>query len=150
MSKITDAFDALQNKIKAVLPAHIQIPNPYKPEENNEQQLTKGWGLRIGGGENTQRALNCQMSIRRSFILVLTRKVRANEMNIGGKESAHKQIFEDQALVIKALESDPSLGMTSIANAIFTDDNGLEYVFTDKDNFVKLESTVQVEYFENI
>lgn len=150
MSKISDAYDALLTRIKAQLTTHIQLPNPYKPEENNEQQLRKGLGLRIGGGQNTNRSIGCQLSVGRDFIMVLTRVVRANEMMTGAKESAIKSLFEDQMLVLKSLEQDPSLGIPSAANAIFTDDGGLEYVFTGKDGFIKLETTINVEYFENL
>jgi hypothetical protein len=150
MSKISTAFDDFKNKIIALLASHVQLTNPYAVEENTEGALNQGFGVIFGAGENTRRLVGCKMSVARNFNLVLTRKFYAQELNISGKETTAKDLFEDQKTVILEIEKNPTIGSTAIAKIDYVNDNGIEFVFTEKDNYLKLETTFRVEYFETL
>lgn len=150
MTKISDAYDLMILRLQTLFPDHRQIPNPYKLDENSELLLRQGYGLSISVGENTNRQVGCQMSIRRDMIVSLTRVVRANEFDVSAKDSAIKQLFEDQYLLIKDVETYPGLNSNDIVSAKYTTDNGIQFVFGEKDNYMALETTIAVEYFENL
>lgn len=150
MSKISDAYDAIVLQVQNLLPSHVRLSNPYAINENTESALRQGWGIALLSGTNTERNIGCKLSVSRQFSVVLTRKMYANELNVEGKASTEKQLFEDQFTLIQAFESDPTLGLTDIAALKWESDNGLEFVFGEKDNFLQLNSTFTVEYFEQL
>ena len=151
MSDISDAYDALVTRLGAVLPTHKRLYDAYSIEENSERALVKGYAVGFGAGENTFRSFSCQLSVKRDFSVTLTRRVIAREGATTKRADAEKLLFEDQKLVIADIEGDPSLGNSSvIAKADWVSDNGLEFVHGDKDNYLKLESTVSIEYFEQL
>lgn len=150
MSNISTAFDNFKSMVASLLTSHLAITNPYAVEENTEGALTIGYGVIFGAAENTNRLVGCKMSVRRDFRLVITRKFYAQELNITGKEDAAKSLFEDQKLVIAYVEKNPTIGSSAIAKIDYVSDNGIEFVFTEKDNYLKLETVFRVEYFETL
>mgnify|MGYP007051599851 CR=1 FL=1 len=129
-TKISKAFDDFKSLCASLLPDHKMLTNPYAAEQNTAAALALGFGLVLGAGENTHRTINCMMSLRRNFHLILTRKFYATELNIVGKEDAMKQLFEDQKLIISYVEKNPTISSNSIAKIDFLSDNGIEFVFT--------------------
>ena len=78
-------------------------------------------------------------------------KVRAREFNITLKSSTDDALFEDQKLLLVDFESDPTLGdSVNVENTTYQGDNGVEFVFIEKDNFLKLDTIVLIEYFEDL
>lgn len=149
MSTISTAYDALKARLLAVLPNHSQMTNPYAPEQNSEQILRKSYGLRISTAENTNRQVSCQLSIRRTMEVVITRKYFASEMNRTAKETVEKDLMEDAFLVIKDIEKDADLG-NNVANILYQSDTGIEFVFSEDKPFFMTTLTFGLEYFENL
>lgn len=149
MSDISTVYDAIITRVEAVLTSHKRLSNPYKPDENSEKVLNKGYGVRFGPGVNTNRQFN-KLSVERTFGIVLTRRVYATEQAASKKASTEKSLFEDQKLILEDIEGDPTLGTSVVVKAAYTEDSGLEFVFVEKDNFLSLESIITVEYFEDI
>lgn len=149
MSNFSDLYDAIVTRVETVFPNHTRLPNPYKIEENNEAFLRQGWGLSMTSGTNSNRQLSCSISIQRSFTISLVRKFYAVESNVDNKVTVEKQLIEDQLLLIKDLCDNSSLDATN-SLVDFESDDGIEYVYGDKDNFLVLNSTFRVEYFDTI
>lgn len=150
MSNISTIFDDFKSSVSALLSGHSQLTNPFDTAQNVESVLTRGYGIRLGPGNNTNRNISCKMSVQRELTLIITRKAYAQELNITGKESVEKQILEDQYLVIKAVQQSPTLGSSAITKIDYSSDNGIEFIFTDRDNFLKIETVFTVEYFEEL
>jgi hypothetical protein len=150
MSDISTAYDAMLTRLAALYPSHKRLENPYILDRNSDMLLNQGYGLAIGPAENTERFSSCQLSVRRDMIVSITRVVRANEFDIGKKDSAWKTVMEDQALLIADVEADPTLGSTEVVNAKYSTDSGIQPIFGDKDNFVSVVTVVSIEYFENL
>lgn len=151
MSKITDVYNALKTRIETVLPNNTRMTNPYKPEENMEPILDRAYGIQIGSMINTERRLSCTASIQRTFVVVLTRKYFALELDREQKQIAELQLVEDQFLLIKDFEGEPTLGDSdAVTRSKVASDAGIEFVFNEKDNFFKLEMDVEIEYFEDL
>jgi len=150
MSDITIGYDAILTRLGVLFPDHKRIPQPYRLDQNSETILNQGYGLAIGPANNSNRNVSCQLSVRRDMIVSISRVIRANEFDIDAKDLGWKTLFEDQFLLMKDIESDPTLGTTEIVNATFATDGGLEIIFVDKDNFVAVETVISIEYFENV
>lgn len=151
MSRASTAFDAFKARVVAVLPNHSELSNPYSLEQNLETAMRQGFGIQILPAENPKRNLSCKLSVRRGMALVLTRKFYASELNRAAKESVEKQLLEDQYLVIKDLEADPTLGVSSVVTrSEWQSDGGIQFVFTDDKPFYSLITNFELEYLEDI
>lgn len=149
MSNFSLLYDAIVDRIEAVLPSHTRLPNPYKVNENTELYLRQGFGVALGAATNTNRELSCRISVGRDFSVVLTRKFYSIESGVSNKESVEKQLIEDQILLIRDFCDNSALpGALGIVS--YSSDGGIEYVFNEKDNFLVLNTTFTVEYFETI
>lgn len=155
MSNISTAFAAIKallGTLYATSSGYIQLTNPYDIAENTTASLEKGWGVAFGAGTNTHRELGCRLSVERKMTVTLTRRRFANELDTAQKEDAEKNIFEDQFLLIKNLENEPTINnaISGITKFAFESDGGIESVYDDTDTYIKLVSVFQLEYFENL
>lgn len=151
MSKASDAYDALKARVAVVLPNHFILPNPYAPEQNSELALKQGQGVKFLGALNSERSLSCQLSLRRSVEVIVTRKYFGSELMTATKSSVEKALFEDQYLVIREVEKDPSVALTSVVvQTRFESDSGIEFVFNDDKPFLMIRSLFSIEYIENL
>lgn len=151
MSKISDVYDALVTRVSAVLPDHKRLSDPNNPEANPERDLRKGWGIAFGPAENTFGTLTNFLSVRRDFVIINTRKVEKRDTDTTGRATIEKQLFEDQKLVIADVEAEPTLGdSNAVCKADYSADSGIQFVHADKDNFLKLETVIQIEYREDL
>lgn len=149
MSKITTIRESLETLLFAELTGYQKIPNPYELEKCANRILTKGFGIAFGPAQNTNRVLDCQMSVERDFAILLTREVTHTEHNAQGRETVEKALFEDQYKLIKVIERDYAT-VVGASRAAYVSDNGLEYVGLENSRYFVLVSTFSVEYFENI
>lgn len=148
-SVISSAYDAIVTRMGIVLPSHTRISNPYSVDENPEPMLRLGWGLRVADGVNSNRMVNCQLSTDRKFVIVLTRKYYARELDVVSKASTEKDLLEDNFLVIQDFEKNTMLGAI-VAKANYESDTGIQFVFNQDKPFYKIESTLSVEYFDQL
>jgi hypothetical protein len=150
MSNISTFYDTILTRTAAVLPAAYQkLSNPYQIDQNQEMALRAGYGIAVGPAENTNRQIDCNLSIKRTITVTLTRKHFATELNRTDKEAAEKQLLEDQLLLVKEFEKDPmSVYSNNVTKFVFVGDNGIESVFDQKNDFLKLTMSFDSEYFE--
>lgn len=151
MSIISNAYDAFVTRIETVLDTvtngYTRLPNPYKPEENNDLFLKKGYGITMGAGSNTNRTVNCKFSVQRTTTIVLTRLYEAREDDAVAKAAVEKLLFEDQYALINDFEQDISInGQTMYTR--WESDGGIEYVSGETDRFLMLRTTFLLEYLE--
>jgi hypothetical protein len=150
MSIISTAYDAMIARLGTLYPSGsgwVRLPNPYKPEENNELYLKQGYGIALGSGENTNRVVNCKFSINRTMTIVITRKFYAREDDASAKATTEKQLFEDQYELINDLEQDFTVNDSTMYTR-YISDGGIEYISGEKDNFLMLRTEFSVEYLE--
>lgn len=149
MTKITNIREELESIIAASVAGYKQIPNPYEIEKTSNVILKKGFAIAFGPGTNTERLLSCQLSIDREIAIVLTRQVSSTEHDTNRRESIEKDILEDQFLIIRAIERDPSLN-NKAARARYVGDNGLEFLSLENSRYFVLQSNFAFEYFEDL
>ena len=149
MGNFSTLYDAIVTRIETVLPSHTRLPNPYKINENAEPFLRQGWGIALGGANNTNRELACRMSIARTFDVSIVRKFYSVEGSVDNKETVEKQLVEDQILLIKDFCDNTALP-NSFGIVNYDSDGGIEYVSGERDNYLVLRTSFNVEYFESI
>lgn len=151
MSKVSDIYEALLDVLEAQLPSYTRIPNAYDAGATPEPMLRKAYGIGFGPSSNTNRVVGCQMSVARTFDVLIVRQVTTTENNTAARAALEKEVFEAQKLVIAAIENNPSLSQTC-ANAAFVSDSGLDFVTgqTSQQKYFLLVSTFACEYLENL
>ncbi len=151
MSIISTAYDAILTRIETVLDVNtngfFRLSNPYKPEENNERFLVKGYGIVMGPGSNTNRTVNCKFSVERTLTVVLTQQYYAREDDAAAKAETEKALFESQYLLINDFEQDISVNGTTMYTR-WVSDGGIEYVQGTTDRFLMLRTDFALEYLE--
>lgn len=148
MSTISTAYDNLVTLVQATLTNHVRMANPIKPEENDERVLALGWGIAVLPAQFPS-LVSCQWENDRQIQIIISRKIEAREDDAINRADPQKDLLEDQFSLISVIENDVSL--SGVATGITpTGDNGIEYAFLEKDNFVMLRTTFALKYFENL
>jgi hypothetical protein len=153
MSLISDIYDEVKSRVTAQLPSHKLLPNPYRVESNPETFLRQGVGIKINEAVNTEEIVNCSISIDRSIQIAVTRQYYTTELDRNNLEDVEKILLEDFALITHDVEKNPNLNITALneyPHIKYVSDNGIELVFDDKDNFIKIVGNFTVKYFENL
>ena len=150
MSIISSAYEAIETKLDSLFSAtHKKINYPQVIENNDTLTLARGYGFYISFSSNTEKMVSCQLSLLREVNILLTIVNRGTHLDTNIRETAEKQLLEDQFTLIKALEKEPTV-QDQLAYFKFSSDNGIEQVFDDKSNYLVIESTFLMEYFENL
>ena len=153
MSNISTAYDAIRSAIGTILPDHTELSNPYFVERESDLNFNKAWGLAFGDATNSNRNISCRLSVQRDFIFVITRKIfKTSHRAIDTRIAEEKLLFEDQFLVIQALEKSPVINASSsgIAKIAYVQDGGLEFVRSDQTNLIMIQTIMNLEYFEDL
>lgn len=152
MSQISTAYDNFLTRIDAVLTSDngwIKLPHAYNIEKNPEIMLKQGYAVSIGAGQNTRRLQSNIVSISREFAVTITRTIDSLDLEVTGRQSVEKQLFEDLKLLIADIETNTSLNAGEIFCG-YTGDSGIEYVDGDTAEFAQVRATFSIEYFETL
>lgn len=149
MSKISQIHDAIYARVISLLPNHKELTNPRFMEQNDALYLRKGFAINITSGENTNRDFACSLSYRRTLLLTNTLQVFGTDRDTTLRKTTEKNLLEDQFLLIKDIEKDPTLNQ--VTNQInFLSDNGIQEVFFEQGSFLMIQSQINFEYFEDL
>lgn len=152
-TKVSTAYNALIYLLGTTLfpqdHGYARLPNAYDAEANPDTMLKLGWSLAPGQAVNTDKFVGTKFSVARNFVLTLTRKYEGLRVDESGKGDVELAIYEDQRLIINALEKDFSVGGETVYTK-YVGDDGIEYVRTAKENFLMLKTNVILEYFEDL
>ena len=157
-TQAAQVYDDLITLIESVYPVSDgwkELVNPYDPGMSDDLTANQAWGLTQNSGTNTNRLVNCSVTWRRDFELILVRKYHSgmirtvNAMN--DRRALEMQLFLDQELLMKKLEHDPLVdGSHAIAQARMESDNGIEFMRDGDEQFFMLKSLIFVEYFVSL
>lgn len=151
MSKISTIHDAIVTLVSTNLSTYDQLPNPYRPELNNELYLQKGFGVAVGAGQRTDRLISCQLSWERIFQIVLTKQITTTAQNLSQLETISKDLLEDHFTILDALEKDTTLTQTAINSRIISD-AGIEFLEIEDSTgrYFVMVIDVLAEYLEDL
>ncbi len=149
MSKISTIHDNIVTLISTYLSTYKQLPNPYIPEENPELFLTKGFGVSVGPGVRTDRLLQNHLTWKRTFTVILTKKISTTDHNIDSRETITKNLVEDHFTLVKRFDLDPQLSSSALKAEVFSD-SGIQYIDVNKTRYFIMEIDLEVEYREDL
>lgn len=148
-TNISTIFDAMDTLISTELTDYARIPNAYDMESNANLFVLKGYAIGLGAATNTERQLSCQLSLNRTFNILLTNQVTANYTDFDAFNDVAKTLFEDQYKIIKAIEKSPTINSGQVF-AKFVGDGGLEFLVAGQAKYFMVEMQFDCEYFENL
>lgn len=152
MSHVTECFDLLNARLLALFPEaedYFKITNPYDLTQNSSQFLRQGWGLAVGPGNNSNRELDCSITINREYRVVLTRALESLELNVDTKDVVVKTLLEDAFDVIADFEREVRLDDDKY-NVLFISDTGIQNLQGDDFSIIMVEMTFNVEIFDRL
>ena len=136
---ITTFYDALYSSITTAFPTKTEITNPYNIESNDDQELVNGFGIAFNDSSRPNDFGTGLRSLDRDIELVLTRRLLSTKKDKVPRHVAEKQLLEDQKTAIEAVLTNNTI-RNNIFNIDVNDDQGIEMIFNDKDNFLMLRT----------
>lgn len=155
MTTVSKAYDDLIAEIERALPNHVELIDPYNPDQNDDLTFDSAFGVAFADGENTNRE-TCRLTQRRLFTVTLTRKIfkadkARNSYSVSERRSAEKQLFEDLKTLIDGIETNVSLNSSDedgVAWCLYRSDSGLEPIRGV--NLIMTRAIFEMEYFEDL
>lgn len=148
MSVISSVYDAVDSTLSTLLSAtHKELVNPYFPEMNETLALNRGYSFRVSNGQNTNRQLSCNLSLRREIVIINSIVTRGTDRDVAIRKVSEKQLLEDQYTIINQVEKEPTI-QELVSKLEFSIDRGIDFIFNDKFNYLYIESIFTVEYFD--
>lgn len=145
------AISTIYTKIKTILTdvykpkKALQLKNPYEIEENNDLELKRGYGFYIGAGLDNG-TMTSEIGMSRELIVTLTLETGAAQHTNIIRESAEKTLLEEQVELIKLIHTHPDIA--ECGAAVYQNDNGIEFIFGEKDNFIMIQTRFLITYYE--
>lgn len=146
---IADVYQRLIDLIGETFTDKSQLTNPYVLDDNEDIFLKSGYGVAILPTSNLNRATSCLYSIGRDVEITFTKQIFGTNRDISERQTVEKGLMQDQLDLIKAIDSDGQLN-DLLANSAFLGDNGIEFIFNDRNNFVALTCNFTLEYHEQL
>lgn len=148
---ITNAYLRFIEVVRETFPANerFELTNPYIIDDNAEPIVASGWGVAMLANTNLRRTASCIYTLGRDVEVVLTNLVVGTDRDMAKRQAVEAKLMEDQIRLIRAIDNDGQLH-DLLAKNDFIGDNGIEFVFTEKHNYVSLISTWNIEYHEKI
>jgi hypothetical protein len=149
MSKISDAYQVLIDLIKSEFTDRIELKNPYVLDDNEDIILKSGFGVTLLPTTNLKRVTSCIYTLEREVQVVFTNQVFGTNRDMGPRQSVEKFLMDEQLKLIKAIDASGNLN-DLLAKRDFSGDNGIEFVFSERNNYLALTSSFLFEYHQNI
>lgn len=153
MSMISDIYDEIQTRVTGLLPTHTLLPHTSRIEANPETFLRQGLFISYKEGLNGEKTVNCQTQTTRTIQIGVTRVYFTTELNRTHTENIEKQLLEDFEIIKDDFEKIPTLNIplvTEYPTLVYKTDNGIENVFDDKDNVIKIVGSFELNYEKNL
>jgi hypothetical protein len=139
----------MHTAVTSVLTSHRRLPNPRDLEKNNEQFLKLGYAVDFLDQVIVPRSICDKIYYNQTVEVKITRKAIARDFDATGKGSIDKLLLEDRKLVYNELYKQDT-AVTGIIQISDLNDSGIEYVYSDKMDFISTSITVEIEYNETL
>lgn len=150
MSKISTVYSALISYIESAFGGKYRLHNPYQIEENPDLIRKDAWGIRVLEA-NREDLEYCNMSLSRSFSVVLVRQF----VSLSGKEDGFDfvttMILEDQQTLAGILFSPSEIDQENNIDRIdITGISGIQELTTGEKRYLFGEVTFNILISESI
>jgi hypothetical protein len=142
--KIEDIHTELCTLIETELAGYKRFPNPYQIDANTFIHMTKGYGVAVGPGVDTERTLGCTSFYERVFTVVLVNKMTKLQNDTDSREMVERDLLVDHDTLRKAIYKTTLDG--NCIKATLSSDNGVQFIDADLQKFLAMELSVTIEY----
>ena len=150
MSKISTIFDTLLTTIAALYPSKTRIPNPYIIDDNSNQFLRDGYGLRISP-ETPSDSEFCRFSRTRTFGIVLTKEVITTDSQTSQLDTASKALLEDVYTIQKDFMNYDQIGINdSIEKIDMLGTSAIEFYKGEFIDIISIEVLFNIQVTDDI
>lgn len=150
MSAVSDLYDGMVTILSTTFatPTYKKLVNPYVPELNDALSLARGYGFFIGPKTARQDKLGRHEGFEAQIEVVQTIINRGTDRDITIRETAEKTLLEDQYTLIDYFRLNTA-PIAKVWDISYISDNGLEFVFTEKQNYVMIRTTLRAIFSES-
>ena len=148
---ITTLYDGMVTILGATFtaPTYKKLVNPYVPELNNDTlSLARGYGFFIGAKAARQDKLGRHEGFNADIEVIQTIINRGTDRDVTIRETAEKLLLEDQYTLIDYFRLNTA-PIAKVWDISYVSDNGLEFVFTEKQNYVMIRTTLRAIFSES-
>jgi len=147
MSVISTAYDNIVSRLATIYSSstYKKLVNPYVLELNDTLSLNRGYSFSVGPGVNTKKLVGDTVTLQKEFQLINTIVNRGTERDVTIRETAEKNLLEDQFL---AIDSFHRTVLSDSWDFNYESDNGIGFVFTEQQNFITIKSIFILRYSE--
>lgn len=143
--------DSIISKIETLLPTKTRIIKPRALQQNNDRLLIDGLGVYVGSSSPSDQSLGLHMTVESSNIeIVLSKIIYSLENSYVNEAYVEDTLQLEKELIIEGLGD---LTLASIENSllsiVYAGDDGGQYIFAEKNNFLALTITFNVVYSKN-
>ncbi len=140
---MNEIYDQIYSVIETLFDTKRELLNPYETEDNNSLRLKQGYSLEIGPSADTGN-MPSGIDFSRAIGITLTKINIASDKSSGDRKTKEKELLAEQLSLIAALKS----GLTLVNTVSFLGDDGIEYVFNEREDYLKLRSNFNINYFK--
>ena len=150
MSDISTAYDAVLTAATALFPNKTRIPNTLVIAQNAEQFLRDGYGLRVDA-ESPALSEFCRFSRSRTFTIILSREVIADEFDTGPMDTASKALLEDVYVLQKDFMNQDQIAQEQAIELIdMAGTSAILPLIGERSSFVLIEVSFQIQITDDI
>jgi hypothetical protein len=149
MSVISTLYDGVNTILNTLYtaPTYRQLVNPYAPDESDDKALARGFGFYIGSKTDPNLTMGRYNQFNVEVIVIQTIINRGTERDLTIRHTAEKNLLEDQFLLVDYFMQNTAT-LSGVWRIHWESDTGLEPVFQDRANYVKITSTLRAIYSE--
>lgn len=149
MSKISDVYDAYVSLCRTELASYTRIPNGLDIVGSGGIHRCKGFAVTPLDSINTERFVDCKMSVIRNFSISLVNQMTATVNDAAGTDSVYKDLMESAFLLQSAVEKSTVLNDSSNGLGVskFVDDTGVFFLSGEREKYVQLDINFETEFF---
>jgi hypothetical protein len=150
MSAVSDLYDGMVTILSATFstPTYKKLVNPYIPELNDTLSLARGYGFFIGEKTSRRDKLGRHEGFEANIEIVQTIINRGTDRDVTIRETAEKLLLEDQYTIIDYFRLNTA-PIAKVWDISYVSDAGLEFVLSEKQNYVMIRTTFRAIYSES-
>ena len=148
MSQISTIYDTIYSAMTATFTGRKDLVDTYDLSKNDDQWIRSGYGVIIGSANNSGQLKRKPVAVERSIDIVLTNRVYGTERSSDARKVTEKLLLEDACNVTNMIKNNSTITRI-VDNIEFENDNGIEQVMADKNNYLSIRINIIINYMEN-
>lgn len=150
MSNVSTVYDTILAAIASLFTSKTRIPNAYSLQDNDDYLLRDGYGLKIGGASPASSDFQA-FKIDREFIVVFSLEVPRVDTQTDIIDTKSKEILENIYTLQRKFYNPERMTIPAyVENITLGSIGGIEYVISNKSNFISMEASFTFSIRETI